>query len=41
MKRKTRLEAVVVTQAEDAGGFDNGGDREEEQKEMDVNLFCK
>lgn len=35
------MEAVVVTQAEDAGGFDKGGDREEGQKEMDVNLSCK
>lgn len=32
VKRETRLEAVVITQARDAGGFDKGGVREEKQR---------
>ena len=41
LKRKTTLEAIVITQAKDACSFDKGGGRDEEQKEMDVILFCK
>lgn len=32
IKKENHLEAVVITQAEDAGGFDKGGGREEVQK---------
>lgn len=35
------MEVIVTTQAKDACGLDKGGGRDEEQKEMDVALFCK